>query len=158
MSESFYMTRGGFAALEAELRQLKVVERPAAIKAIEIARAHGDLRENAEYEAAKHHQGFVEGRIKDLEYKIAKAKVVDLAGQRPDKVIFGTIVTVEDDESGEAKRYQIVGEDEADIANGKLNYKSPIARALLGHGVDDEVRFQAPGGERFYTVVSIEIP
>lgn len=158
MPESVYMTRFGFEILEAELRQLKSVERPAAIKAIEVARAHGDLRENAEYEAAKHHQGFIEGRIKDLEYKIAKAKVVDLAGQKPDKVIFGTIVTIEDEDSGEHKRYQIVGEDEADIAEGKINYKSPIARALLGHGVEDDVRVQAPGGERFYTVVSIEIP
>ncbi|MBZ0253035.1 MAG: transcription elongation factor GreA [Candidatus Methylomirabilis sp.] len=158
MAEPSYMTRGGFETLKEELKRLKTIERPQCIKDIEVARAHGDLRENAEYEAAKNRQGFVEGRVKEIEHKLATAKVVDLDGQTPEKVIFGAVITVEDVESGDRKTYQIVGVDEADIAEGKVSYQSPIARAMFGRSEDDEVVVKAPGGDRRYTIISIGLP
>jgi len=158
MSDAVYMTPEGAEALKSELKRLKTVDRPNVVKAIEEARAHGDLKENAEYHAAKEQQGFIEGRIKQIEHNLAVGKVVDLKGQDPDKVIFGTRVTVEDDDSGEQRTYQIVGVDEADISNGKINVHSPLARAMLGKGEGDEVQFDAPGGKRYYTVLTIEVP
>ena len=152
--EKFPMTRGGFTALDAELKQLKSVERPAVIRAIAEAREHGDLSENAEYHAAREKQSFIEGRVKELEALLSLAEVIDptkLSGT----VKFGATVTLADEDSGEEKSYQIVGESEADIENGLLNIRSPLARALIGKDVGDSVEVKTPGGQRSYEVLSI---
>ncbi len=148
------MTRAGNAALDGELRLLKSVERPAVIKAIAEAREHGDLSENAEYHAAREKQSFIEGRIKELEAILSLAEVIDptkLSGT----IKFGATVTLVDEDSDEKKTYQIVGEPEADIERGRLNIKSPLARALIGKDEGDSVEVRTPGGERSYEVVSI---
>jgi transcription elongation factor GreA len=148
------MTRGGFTALDDELKVLKSVERPAVIRAIAEAREHGDLSENAEYHAAREKQSFIEGRIKELEAVISKAEVIDptrLSGA----IKFGATVTLSDEESGEEKTYQIVGETEADIEHGLLNIRSPLARALIGKDEGDSVEVRTPGGTRSYEVVTI---
>ena len=148
------MTRGGFTALDDELKVLKSVERPAVIRAIAEAREHGDLSENAEYHAAREKQSFIEGRIKELEAVLSKAEVIDptkLSGA----IKFGATVTLTDEDSGEAKTYQIVGETEADIEHGLLNIRSPLARALIGKDEGDSVEVRTPGGTRSYEVVSI---
>jgi transcription elongation factor GreA len=148
------MTRGGFVALDAELKVLKSVERPAVIRAIAEAREHGDLSENAEYHAAREKQSFIEGRVKELEAIVSLAEVID-----PTKfsgtVKFGATITLADEDSGETKTYQIVGEPEADIENGKLNIKSPLARALIGKDEGDSVDVRTPGGLRSYEVLTI---
>jgi len=136
------MTAEGHAALEAELKNLKVVERPNIITAIAEAREHGDLSENAEYHAAKEKQSFIEGRVAELEDKLARADVIDTSRLSGDTVKFGATVTIMDEESEEESRYKIVGEDEADVATGKISVTSPIARALICKDVDDVV-----GGE-----------
>ncbi|GGH56035.1 transcription elongation factor GreA [Comamonas phosphati] len=150
------ITKRGAEKLKVELQRLKTVERPAVIQAIAEARAQGDLSENAEYESAKEHQGFVEGRIAEVESKLSAAQIIDPsvldAGGR---VVFGATVDLEDEDSGTAVTYQIVGEDEADLKLGLINVSSPIARALIGKEEGDTAVVQAPGGERRYEVVAV---
>ena len=148
------MTRGGFTALDEELKLLKSVERPAVIRAIAEAREHGDLSENAEYHAAREKQSFIEGRIKEREALVSLAEVIDptkLSGT----VKFGATVVLADEVTGEEKTYQIVGEAEADIESGKLNIRSPLARALIGKDQGDQVEVKTPGGQKSYDVLSI---
>ena len=151
------MTAEGHAALEAELKNLKVVERPNIITAIAEAREHGDLSENAEYHAAKEKQSFIEGRVAELEDKLARADVIDTSRLSGDTVKFGATVTIMDEESEEESRYKIVGEDEADVATGKISVTSPIARALIGKDVDDVVEVSAPGGAKSYEILKVEL-
>jgi transcription elongation factor GreA len=149
------MTPAGFKALDAELKQLKVVERPAIITAIAEAREHGDLSENAEYHSAKEKQSFIEGRIKELEGMIGLAQVID-PGTLSGAVKFGATVKLVDEDTEEEKSYQIVGEQEADIHNGLLNINSPLARALIGKEEGDSVEVKTPGGNRDYEVLEIK--
>jgi transcription elongation factor GreA len=150
------ITKRGAEKLKDELHRLKSVDRPAVIQAIAEARAQGDLSENAEYEAAKDRQGFIEGRIQEVEGKLSVAQVIDPstvdAGGR---VVFGATVELEDEESGDQVKYQIVGEDEADLKLGLINISSPIARALIGKEEGDVAVVQAPGGERRYEIVAV---
>ena len=148
------MTPAGHAALEAELKQLKSVERPAIIAAIAEAREHGDLSENAEYHSAREKQSFIEGRIKELEGVISLAEVIDL-GKLSGAIKFGATVTLVDEDTDEEKTWQIVGEHEANIEKGLLNIKSPIARALIGKDEGDTVEVRTPGGKRSYEVLKI---
>jgi transcription elongation factor GreA len=148
------MTRAGFTALDEELKFLKSVERPAVIRAIAEAREHGDLSENAEYHAAREKQSFIEGRIKELEALVSLAEVID-PSKLSGTVKFGATVKLVDEDTGEEKTYQIVGEPEADIENGKLNIRSPLARALIGKDEGDSVEVRSPGGQRNYEVLSI---
>ena len=150
------MTVEGAARLKAELHRLKTVERPAVIQALAEARSHGDLSENADYDAAKERQGFIEGRISEVESKLANAQVIDPAGLDADgRVVFGSTVEIEDVDSGERNVYQIVGDDEADIKEGKISVNSPIARALIGKTEGDTADVQAPGGLRSYDIVGV---
>jgi transcription elongation factor GreA len=150
------MTVEGAERLKAELQRLKSVERPAIIQAIAEARSHGDLSENADYDAAKERQGFVEGRIAEIEHKLAGAQVIDPAEVDGDgRVVFGATVEIEDLDSGDVRRWQIVGEDEADIKHGKISITSPIARALIGRSEGDTVEVQAPGGVRGYEILAV---
>ncbi len=149
------MTRQGYDKLEVDLRQLKTVERPQIVKEIEIARAHGDISENAEFHAAKERQSHIEGRIRQLEDKLARAQVIDPSGPTPNAVRFGVTVVLLDVETDEEVTYTLVGEDESDIATGKLSIGSPIARALLGKTVDDVVRVEVPKGTREFEVRDI---
>ncbi|WP_430463151.1 transcription elongation factor GreA [Tabrizicola sp.] len=152
--EKIPMTRAGFVALDEELKQLKSVERPAIIRAIAEAREHGDLSENAEYHSAREKQSFIEGRIKELEGTLSLAEVID-PSKLSGPIKFGATVTIVDEDSDEEKTYQIVGETEADIESGKLNIRSPIARALIGKDEGDSVEVKTPGGTRSYEVLSI---
>ena len=149
------LTRAGHAALSEELKNLKSVERPAVIRAIAEAREHGDLSENAEYHAAREKQGFIEARVKELEAIIGRADVID-----PEKlsgtIKFGATVKLVDEDTDEEKTYQIVGEPEADISNGKLNIASPLARALIGKEEGDSIEVRTPGGEKGYEVLSVD--
>ncbi len=149
------MTRRGFDALDQELKQLKSVERPAVIRAIAEAREHGDLSENAEYHAAREKQSFIEGRIKEIEGLMGRAEVIDPA-RLSGAIKFGATVKLIDEDTEEERVYQIVGEPEADIENGMLNIKSPLARALIGKEPGDSVEVRTPGGERNYEVVSVD--
>jgi len=149
------MTRGGFTALDSELKVLKSQERPAVIRAIAEAREHGDLSENAEYHAAREKQSFIEGRIKELEATLSRAEVID-PSRFSGSVKFGATITLVDEDTDERKTYQIVGEPEADIEAGKLNIRSPLARALIGKGEGDSVEVKTPGGQRSYEVLSIQ--
>ena len=149
------MTVSGKKKLEEELKQLKFVERPKVIEAIAEARSHGDLSENAEYDAARERQGFIEGRIQDLEDKIARAQVVDTAQIRTDKIVFGATVEIKDLDNDETKKYQIVGVDESDVKEGKLSIESPIARQLLNKKEGDVVTIRVPKGELEYEVISV---
>ena len=150
------LTVAGAEKLRTELHRLKTVERPNVIAAIAEARSHGDLSENAEYEAAKDRQGFIEGRIMEVEGKLSAAQIIDPsqldAGGR---VVFGATVELEDEDSGDTVKYQIVGEDEADLKHGLINVSSPIARALIGKEEGDTAEVQAPGGLRRYEVVTV---
>lgn len=148
------MTRAGFTALDEELKQLKSVERPAIIRAIAEAREHGDLSENAEYHSAREKQSFIEGRIKELEGSLSLAEVID-PSKLSGAIKFGATVTIVDEDSDEEKTYQIVGETEADIEAGKLNIRSPIARALIGKDEGDSVEVKTPGGQRSYEILTI---
>ncbi len=150
------MTAEGHAALDAELKHLKSVERPAVIAAIAEAREHGDLSENAEYHAAKEKQSFIEGRVAELEDKLARAEVIDVSKLKGDKIVFGATVTLIDADTEKEVTYRIVGEDEADIAKGKVSVSSPIARALIGKRVGDEAEVAAPGGARVYEIEAVE--
>jgi transcription elongation factor GreA len=150
------MTVEGAERLKAELQRLKSVERPAIIQAIAEARSHGDLSENADYDAAKERQGFIEGRIAEIEHKLAGAQVIDPTEIDGDgRVVFGATVELEDLDTGDVRRWQIVGEDEADIKHGKISVTSPIARALIGKSEGDSVEVQAPGGVRGYEILSV---
>ena len=149
------MTTQGYAALKKELERLKTVERPENIKAIETARAHGDLSENAEYHAAKERQSFLEGRIGDLSYKIGNAKVIDPETVPKDTVRFASRVLLENLDSEEKIEYLIVGPDEADIKQGKISASSPLGSALIGKKPGDEAVLQAPGGKRVYEIIDI---
>jgi transcription elongation factor GreA len=152
--EKIPMTRSGHAALDTELKKLKSEERPAVIRAISEAREHGDLSENAEYHAAREKQSFIEGRIKEIESMLSRAEVIDTA-KLSGAIKFGATVTLVDEDTEEEKTYQIVGEAEADIENGLLNIRSPLARALIGKEEGDSVEVRTPGGERSYEVLSI---
>ncbi|MGD9865860.1 MAG: transcription elongation factor GreA [Pseudodonghicola sp.] len=152
--EKIPMTPTGHAALEAELKHLKSVERPAVIKAIAEAREHGDLSENAEYHSAREKQSFIEGRIKELEGILSLAEVI-VPAKLSGAIKFGATVTLVDEDTDEEKTWQIVGEHEADIEHGLLNIKSPIARALIGKEEGDSVEVRTPGGERSYEVLKI---
>ncbi|WP_089276344.1 MULTISPECIES: transcription elongation factor GreA [Antarctobacter] len=152
--DKFPMTRAGYTALETELKQLKSVERPAIIQAIAEARELGDLKENAEYHSAREKQGFIEGRIKELEGAIGLAEVIDpktLSGT----IKFGATVTLVDEDTDEEKTWQIVGQHEASVEKGLLNIKSPIARALIGKDEGDSVEVNTPGGSKSYEILSI---
>ncbi len=149
------ITVEGFAALKQELTRLKTIERPEVIKAIETARAHGDLSENAEFDAAKDKQSFIEGRIGELGYKIASAKIIDPDTVPKDCVRFATRVLLENIDSGEEVEYMIVGQEESDIKKGKISVSSPLGTALLGKKSGDEVVIQAPGGKRNYEIIDI---
>ncbi len=156
MSTTIPLTIKGAEKLKAELHRLKTKDRPDVIAAIAEERSHGDLSENAEYYAAKDRQGFIEGRIKEIEGKLAAAKVIDPSTlDAGGKVVFGATIELEEEETGDKVRYQIVGEDEADIKQGLLNVGSPIARALIGKEEGDSVEVQAPGGVRYYEIVSV---
>lgn len=150
------ITRRGAEKLKAELHRLKTVDRPGVINAISDARAQGDLSENAEYEAAKDRQGFIEGRIKEIESKLAAAQVIDpRTVEAGGKVVFGATVELEEELSGDKVKYQIVGEDEADLKHGLINISSPIARALIGKAEGDTAEVQAPGGLKRYEIVAV---
>jgi len=153
---TYPITKRGAEILKAELHKLKTVERPSVIQAISEARAQGDLSENADYDAAKERQGFIEGRIQEVEGKLSAAQVIDpSAVDAGGRVVFGATVELEDEETGVRVRYQIVGEDEADLKLGLINISSPIARALIGKEEGDTAVVQAPGGERSYEVMSV---
>lgn len=150
------LTVRGAEKLRAELQQLKSVERPRIIQAIAEARAHGDLKENAEYHAAREQQSFVEGRIKEIEGKLSHAQIIDVTKMpATGKVVFGATVVITDEDSGEEVTYQIVGEDEADIKEGLISVNSPIARALIGKQEGDVATVQAPGGARNFEIVEV---
>jgi transcription elongation factor GreA len=150
------ITVRGAERLRAELRRLKSEERPAVIKAIAEARGHGDLSENAEYHAAREHQGFIEGRIKEIEHRLSHTEIIDVSKlPQTGKVVFGTTVELEGADDGVRVTYQIVGEDEADIRQGLIAITSPIARALVGKEEGDTVEVQAPGGVRSYEIVKV---
>ena len=150
------MTVAGAERLKKELHRLKTVDRPSVIQALAEARSHGDLSENADYDAAKERQGFIEGRISEVEAKLANAQVIDPAGIDQDgRVVFGATVELEDNNSGDKVTYQIVGDDEADIKEGKISVSSPIARALIGKQEGETAEVQAPGGLREYEVLAV---
>ncbi len=149
------VTKEGYEALKKELEQLKRVERPENIKAIEEARAHGDLSENAEFAAAKDRQGFIEGRISELQYKIANADIIIPDQLNKDKAVFGSTVLLENIETGENVEYQLVGPDESDIEKGRISISSPLGQAILGRKPGDELTLQVPGGKREYELVEI---
>lgn len=150
------MTAAGADKLRAELQQLKNVARPKVIAAIAEARAHGDLKENAEYHAAREQQSFIEGRIAELEYKLSNAQVIDVTRlPASSKVVFGATVCLTDMDEGEELRYQIVGEDEADIKTGLISVNSPMARALIGKEEGDSVEVRTPGGIKSYEIMEV---
>ncbi len=150
------LTKRGAELLKQELHRLKTIERPAVINAISEARAQGDLSENAEYDAAKDKQGFIEGRILEIESKLSMAQVIDPAAlDAGGRVVFGSTVDLEDEDSGDAVTYQIVGDDEADLKLGLVSVSSPIARALIGKEVGDVAEVRAPGGIRRYEVIEV---
>jgi transcription elongation factor GreA len=149
------MTPEGYQRLQEELRHLIRVERPKVVQDIAEARAHGDLSENAEYDAAKERQGFVEGRIAEINNKMARAQVINAADIDTDKVVFGATVKLFDVEAEVESTYRIVGEDEADIKQGLISINSPVAKALIGHRADDEVHIKVPSGTRIYEIIDI---
>jgi transcription elongation factor GreA len=154
--EKVPMTAEGYHALDEELKRLKSQERPNAIAAIAEARTHGDLSENAEYHAAKERQGWIESRIAEIEDRIARAQIIDVSKLSGDQVKFGATVSVVDEDTEEAARYQIVGEHEADVRAGKISIASPIARAMIGKEIGDVVEVNTPGGVKAYEILKIE--
>src|SRR5215813_966070 len=156
MSERFPMTPAGHATMKAQLNKLRNVDRPANSRAIEIARGHGDLSENADYSAAKEEQGLIEAKIRELEAKTALAEVIDPTKLSGTRVRFGATVTIEDTESGETQTYTIVGEHEADIKRGRISIGAPVARAMIGKEVGDTVTVQSPRGKREFEVADVE--
>lgn len=153
--ERIPITPEGFAKLKAELEKLKTIDRKEIIEAIQEARSHGDLSENAEYDAAKERQGLIEARISELESKIPRFDVIDLSKMTGDKVTFGAKVVLENIDNGEKRTYIIVGPDESDISQGKISILSPLARAIVGKQAGDEVVVQAPGGEIDYEIIEV---
>lgn len=153
--EKIPVTAAGFVRMEAELKQLKAVDRPNIIQAIAEARAHGDLSENAEYSAAKEKQSFIEGRIQELEAKVSRADVIDVTKMKSDKVTFGATVRLVDEDSEEEVTYQIVSEYESDIKSGRISLTAPIARALIGRKKGDSVEVTTPKGTRSYEILEI---
>ena len=149
------MTADGYARLQEELKRLKSVDRPAVIRAIAEARTHGDLSENAEYHAARDRQSFIEGRLGELEDKIARAEVIDVSKLSGSAIKFGATVTLADEETDEEQTFRIVGEDEADISNGLLSVTSPLARALIGKTTGDGVEVPTPRGNKSYEIVTV---
>ncbi|WP_269714101.1 transcription elongation factor GreA [Caulobacter sp. NIBR2454] len=154
--EKVPMTAGGYTALDEELKRLKTIERPNVIAAISEARSHGDLSENAEYHAAKERQGWIEGRIAEIEDKIARAQVIDVSKLSGTQVKFGATVSVVDEDTEEEARYQIVGEHEADVKAGRVSIVSPIARAMIGKEKGDVVEVNTPGGVKAYEILKVE--
>jgi transcription elongation factor GreA len=150
------MTATGFNRLSEELKRLETIDRPSIIKQIAEARSHGDISENGEYLAARERQSFVEGRVIELEDKIARAEVIDVSKLSGKVVKFGASVTLADEETDEETAYQIVGEDEADIGKGRLSVTSPLARALIGKSIGDSVEVTTPGGSRAYEVIKVK--
>ena len=149
------VTKQGFEALKKELQNLKKNVRPQNIKAIEEARAHGDLSENAEYAAAKDRQGFIEGRINELEFKLANIDIIDTDKLPKDRAVFGCKVVLENIETGEDVSYQLVGPDESNIENGRISVSSPLGKALIGRKPGDELTLEVPGGKRMYELIEI---
>ena len=156
LMEKVPMTGEGYKALDEELKRLKSVERPNVIAAISEARAHGDLSENAEYHAAKDRQGWIEGRIAEIEDRISRAQVIDVSKLSGKQVKFGATVTVVDEDTEDKSRYQIVGEHEADVKQGRISVTSPIARSLIGKEKGDVVEVNTPGGVKAYEIVKVE--
>jgi len=153
--ERIPITKEGYALLKSELENLKSVERPQNIKAIEEARAHGDLSENAEFDAAKERQAFLEGRIGELSYKLAAADVIDANNLPKDRVVFGSTVILENIDTGDEVKYQLVGPEESNIDKGSISVTSPLGKAIVGKETGDEITLQAPGGKRTYELVEI---
>lgn len=153
--ERIPMTKEGLAALRTELERIKKIDRPENIKAIEEARAHGDLSENAEFDAAKDRQRFLEARMNELEYKISNADVIDPNKLPKDKAVFGSRVRLENIDTGEDVEYQLVGPEESNIEEGRISVSSPLGKALLGKKPDDEITVQAPAGRRVYELIEI---
>lgn len=156
MSNRIPMTPEGHARLSAELKRLKTVERPAVIKAIAAAREHGDLSENAEYHAARERQGFIEGRVMELEDKLGRAEIIDISKLSGSKIMFGAKVRLVDEETEEEVTYQIVGPEEAEIAQGLLSINSPLAQALLGKEAGDSVEVTTPRGTRYFEILEVK--
>jgi len=150
------MTGAGFVRLEEELKRLKTVERPAVSRALEEARAHGDLSENAEYHAAKERQAFIESRMAELETKISRAQVIDTSNLSGGTIKFGATVTVQAEDEKDKLKFQIVGEDEADVKSKRLSVRSPLARALIGKKAGDQVEVATPGGGKLYEIIKVE--
>jgi len=149
------MTKKGYEALKKELEYLRTVERPKNILAIEEARSHGDLSENAEYEAAKERQAFIDLRMKDLEYKLSCAEVIDPSTLPKDRAIFGCTIVIENMDTGESAKYQLVGPDESDVGQGRISISSPLGKSLVGKKIGEEIVVQAPGGKRNYELIEI---
>ena len=156
MPEKFPMTPAGYAWMKAQVKKLKEVDRPAVAKAIEIARGHGDLSENADYDAAKEEQGMIEARLREYETKLALSQVIDPMSLSGEMVKFGATVTIEDSDTGDEKTYTIVGAHEADIKLGRLSVAAPVARALIGNSVGDEVKVRTPKGVRTVEIVDVK--
>ena len=152
------ITRQGYGDLMRELTRLKRVDRVQVMKAIEEARSHGDLTENAEYDAAKEKQALVEGKIRDIETRLTRSEIIDTKNLPSDRVVFGSLVLLENLDTGEQVQYEIVGPDESDVKQGKISSSSPVGRALIGKKVDDEVSVRAPGGIRNFQVIRISLP
>ncbi|MDT8420738.1 MAG: transcription elongation factor GreA [Desulfuromonadales bacterium] len=156
MSDSIPMTEEGYRRLQDELKTLIRVERPKVVQDIAEARSHGDLSENAEYDAAKDRQGFIEGRIQELNDKVARAQVINPASINSHKIVFGATVTMVDVDTDNEVTYKIVGEDEADVKQGKISITSPVGRAMIGHECDEEVQIRVPSGVKVYEITKIE--
>ena len=154
--EKIPMTRAGHTALETELKTLKSIERPAVIQAIAEARELGDLKENAEYHSAREKQGFIEGRIQELESKLSLSQVIDVSKMDSDKVTFGATVKIVNEDTDEESSYQIVGEDEASIKDGKISITAPLARAMISKEIGDTFEVNAPGGSKGYEILEID--
>ena len=152
------ITRQGYRDLMSELTRMKRVDRVQVIKAIEEARSHGDLTENAEYDAAKEKQALVEGKIRDIESRLTHSEIIDTKNLPSDRVVFGSMVLLENLDTGKQVQYEIVGPDESDVKQGKISSSSPVGRALIGKKVDDEVSVRAPGGIRNFQVIRISLP
>lgn len=157
MTKKVPMTKDGYDKLKKELDHLLKVERPKNIKDIEEARAHGDLSENAEYHAAKERQGHIDAKKRELEHKLAHAQIIDISKLSNEKVVFGTTVTLADTETGDTKRYTLVGQEEADLKHGKISVQSPVGKALIGHKVGDVVTIKTPVKTVEYEIQEIEI-
>jgi len=155
MAESIPITRAGAEAIKRELKRLKSVDRPKNVHDIAVAREHGDLRENAEYHAAKERQSHLEGRIQMLEDRLARAQIIDVSKLSGDRVVFGATVRLEDTDSGASTQYTIVGETEGDLKKGRISITSPIARGLIGREAGDTVKIRTPGGEREYEILEV---